>query len=159
MYAQSQTGRKLILWNGYCPIHVGILPEHVQHQKELHPKAKVMVHPECTPEVIKLADEVLSTSGMLRYAHKSQAHEFIVGTESGIIYGLKKENPGKKFYAASDMAVCKNMKKTTLDKVLNALEHMTHEVILPPDIIQKARKSIQAMIAVKEKPQPVLKDA
>ena len=107
-----------------------------------------MVHPECIPQVIDLADQVLSTSGMVKRAKESKAKEFIVGTETGIIYRLSKENPGKKFYPASERAICLNMKKTTLEKVLWSLEDMKHEVIVPEDIRVKAKDAIDKMLYI-----------
>ena len=145
-YTSTQTGVNFITWQGYCPSHVKILPSSIIEQKELHPEAKVIVHPECPPEVISLADEVLSTEGMLRYAKNTQAKEIIVGTEKGMVYRLKKDNPSKDFYPASDLAVCPNMKLTTLEKVLWALEDMQYEVTVPQDIMAKAQKSISRMI-------------
>ena len=145
-YVSTKTEKKIIPWNGFCPTHVKILPEHILKQKELHPEAEVMVHPECTPSVIGLADEVLSTGGMCRYAQESEAREMIVGTEVGILHRLRKENPGKSFYPASGSAVCPNMKLTTLEKVLWSLQDMKHEIRVPQDIRIKARKSVDRML-------------
>jgi len=140
--------KRLILWEGFCPSHMKILPQHITAKKEEHPGAKVMVHPECRPESIALADEVLSTSGMINYAKKSKAREFIVGTEPGIIYRLEKENPGKKFYAVSDRAICPNMKLTNLEKVLWSLEDLKTEIRVPKPIADKARSAIQKMMDI-----------
>ena len=107
-FVSKKTGHLLISWDGYCPTHVKILPEDIIRTVRSHPKAKVVVHPECTPEVISLADEALSTGKMCKYAKASDDKEFIIGTEIGIIYRLEKENPGKKFYPATDLAVCPN---------------------------------------------------
>ncbi len=145
-YVAGQSKRELILWNGYCSTHTGILPEHVMKQKELHPEAKVIVHPECTPPVIQLADEVLSTDGMCSYSKRASAGEIIVGTEIGMLYRLRKENPHKKFYPASTHAVCLNMKLTTLEKVLWALEEMKYEVSVPDDIRARARGALDRML-------------
>lgn len=145
-YAAHQTGRNVIIWEGYCPSHARILPEHIQALKSEHPLAKVMAHPECSAAVLKLADAVLSTSGMLRYAKESSAKEFIVATEVGMVYPLKSENPGKIFYEATSLASCPNMKKTTLPKVVYALENMVHQVTLSQDIIDRAKKSIDNML-------------
>jgi quinolinate synthase len=117
-YVSTRTSRKLIPWNGYCPTHVKILPEDILRQKKAHPRAKVIVHPECTPPVIQLADEVFSTEGMCKYARVSNASEIIVGTEIGLLHRLQKENPEKKFYPVSEKAICPTMKLTTLEKVL-----------------------------------------
>lgn len=147
-YVTSQTGREMILWNGFCPTHVRIIPENVIKQKEVYPEAKVIVHPECTPEVTALADAVLSTSGICKYARETDADEFIIGTEVGILYRLQKENPGKKFYPASKAAICPNMKKTTLEKVLWSLEDLTEEVKVPEAVRLKAIKPIERMLDI-----------
>jgi len=146
LYAAGKTGRNVIIWNGYCSIHAKILAEHIIEQKQLHPSAEVLVHPECRQEVIALADAVLSTSGMLRYAKESSSQEFIIATEVGMIYPLQKEVAGKKFYPATELAVCRNMKKGSLDKLLLCLEEMAGEVILSDEIIKGAQKSINNMI-------------
>jgi quinolinate synthase len=145
-YVSKKTGRRLISWEGYCPTHVKILPEDIIKKVRLHPEAKVMVHPECRPEVIELADEVLSTGKMVVFAKKSSYREFIVGTEVGIIHKLQKENPGKKFYPASDHATCPNMKRTTLEKVLWSLEENKFEVRVSDEIRRKARKALDKMV-------------
>lgn len=145
-YVSTQTKREFISWPGYCPTHVNIRPEDILKQKELHPKALALVHPECIVEVVKLADAVLSTEGIVKYVRNSKEKEFIIGTETGILYRLKKENPDKLFYAASGSAICPNMKRTTLEKVLWSLEDMQYKIELPSDIIAKAEKSIQRML-------------
>lgn len=156
-YAAKKANRNVILWHGYCASHLKILPQHVQKQKELHPQAKVMVHPECNAEVSNMADAVVSTSGMLKYAKESDAKEFIVGTEVGMVYPLKKANPDKEFYPASELAVCPNMKRITLAKVLRSLEEEVSEVILSDEIISKAKNAINNMINFKKtKSQPAL---
>ena len=156
-YAAFKTGRNVVIWDGYCPSHAHILPEHVLALKKEHPAAKVMAHPECSAAVLKLADAVLSTSGMLRYAKESSAKEFIVATEIGMVYPLKLENPEKMFYAATQLASCPNMKKTTLDKVLYSLEQMVHEVTLPQDTIDRAKKSIDNMLRFRKDAQSTRK--
>lgn len=148
-FVSAQTGRELIPWKGFCPTHAKILPEHVMGQKRLHPGAEVMVHPECRPSVIALADAVLSTEGMCRRAGETRNKEMIVGTETGILHRLKKENPGKAFYPAYEGAVCPNMKKITLEKVLWSLEDMKDEIEVPDDISRRARESIEKMIRVR----------
>ena len=147
-YVSAQVGQNFIIWNGYCPTHAGIIPEHIARARQLHPGAKVIVHPECSPELTALADIVTSTEGMCRYVQNSAETEFIIGTEVGIIHRLKKENPGKNFYPASAKAVCPNMKRTNLEKVLWSLEDMTNEITVPPDIMDKARLAIERMIQV-----------
>ncbi len=147
-YVSRQSGRKLISWHGFCPTHVKILPEDVKREKKFHPRAKVMVHPECLSSVVALADAALSTSQMSKYARENPAKEFIVGTEIGLIYRLKQDNPDKEFYPASERAVCPNMKRTTQEKVLWALEELKEEVRVPEDIRKKARLAIDRMLAI-----------
>jgi len=147
-YVSKKTGRKLISWHGFCPTHVKILPEDLKREKKFHPKAKVMVHPECLSSVVALADVVLSTSQMGKYARENPAKEFIVGTESGLVYRLKQDNPDKEFYPASERAVCPNMKRTTQEKVLWALEELKEEVRVSDEIRKKARLAIERMLAI-----------
>jgi quinolinate synthase len=145
-YVSKKTSRRLISWEGYCPTHVKILPEDIVRQVRQHPHAKVMVHPECRPEVIELADEVLSTGRMCQFVKKSSAKAFIVGTEVGLIYRLKKDNPEKEFYPASEHATCPNMKRTNLEKVLWSLEEGKTEVRVSDEIRRKARRAIDKMV-------------
>jgi quinolinate synthase len=147
-YVSKKTGRELISWHGFCPTHVKILPEDLKREKKFHPQAKVMVHPECLPSVVALADVVLSTSQMARYAKENPAREFIVGTESGLLYRLKQDNPDKEFYLVSERAVCPNMKRTTQEKVLWALEELKDEVKVPASISKKARLAIERMLEI-----------
>ncbi|MCX5668712.1 MAG: quinolinate synthase NadA [Candidatus Omnitrophica bacterium] len=147
-YVSKQSGRKLISWHGYCPTHVKILPEDLKREKNFHPQAKVMVHPECLASVVALADAVLSTSQMAKYAKEDPAREFIIGTESGLIYRLKQDNPDKEFYLASERAVCPNMKRTTQEKVLWALEELADEVKVSEEIRKKARLAIERMLKI-----------
>jgi len=147
-YVSKKSGRKLISWHGFCPTHVKILPEDLKREKKFHPKVKVMVHPECLASVVALADAVLSTSQMGKYAKENPAKEFIVGTESGLIYRLKQDNPDKEFYPASERAVCPNMKLTTQEKILWALEELKDEVRVSDDIRKKARLAIERMLAI-----------
>jgi quinolinate synthase len=147
-YIMSRTGRKMSLWPGYCPTHARIEPQDILRQKEAHPQAKVVVHPECRPEVIALADEALSTSGMVRYAGREDVSEVIVGTEVEIIHRLKKENPGKTFIPVSDQAVCPNMKLITPEKVLRSLEEMSPVVKVPEDIRLRAQDAVDRMLAI-----------
>ena len=147
-YVSKQTGRKLITGHGFCPTHVKILPEDVNREKKIHPQAKVMVHPECLASVVALADLVLSTSQMAKYVQDDSAKEFIIGTESGLIYRLKQDNPDKEFYLASQRAVCPNMKRTTQEKVLWALEDLKDEVRVSDEIRNKAYLAIERMLAI-----------
>jgi quinolinate synthase len=147
-FIAARTGKNMTLWPGYCPTHVKILPEDIQQRKKEHPRAKVVVHPECRPDVIALADEALSTSGMIRYAARPEVAELIVGTEIELLHRLNKENPGKKFIPASTKAVCPNMKKITLEKILESLETMTPEVKVPEDIRLKAADAVERMLVI-----------
>jgi len=147
-YVSTKTSKKMILWPGFCPTHVRIKPERIKELKKEYPQAKVVVHPECTPEVIALADEVLSTSGMCRYARRDEVREMVVGTEIGIIHRLKKENPGKKFIPISEQAICPNMKLITLEKVLWALEEMSPEVKVPEKIRLRAKAAVDKMLEI-----------
>jgi quinolinate synthase len=145
-YVASQTRRNLILWEGFCPTHRRILPEDILKRKALYPKAEVLVHPECIPEVIAMADKVLSTTGICKYAKESKSEEFIIGTEIGILHKLKKENPEKKFYPASELADCPNMKLNNLEKLLWSLEDLVYKVEVPAEIAQRAKRSIDRML-------------
>lgn len=145
-WVEKRLGKKLVLWNGYCNIHNKILPEHVLRKKIAHPLALVMAHPECTPGVLDLADKVASTSGMVKYPAAANNEEFIVCTETGILHQLKKLYPGKRFYPAYEDALCPNMKLTTLEKVMWALEDGKEEVFVDKEISKKALGSIEAML-------------
>ncbi|MBU0951370.1 MAG: quinolinate synthase NadA [Elusimicrobia bacterium] len=147
-YVQSKSDKKIIMWNGYCPTHLKILPEDIKKLKTKYPDSKVLVHPECHMEVVKLADEVLSTSGMIRYAKESNLKTFIIGTEVGLLHKLKKDNPDKVFVPASELAVCPNMKLITLEKVLWSLEEMKPEVKVSKETREKALKSVNRMIEI-----------
>ncbi|MCX7927353.1 MAG: quinolinate synthase NadA [Candidatus Omnitrophica bacterium] len=147
-YVSKVTGRRLITWDGFCPTHLCIRVSDIIREKKFHPKAKVIVHPECRKEVIALADEVLSTSGMAKFVKENRAREFIVGTEVGIIYRLKKDNPHKEFYAASEAAVCPNMKRITQEKVLWSLQTLKDEVCVSEEIRCRAKKAIERMLQI-----------
>lgn len=158
-WVEKNLNKKMVLWNGYCNIHNKILPEHVAQKKKDHPKALVMAHPECTPGVLALADKVASTSGMIKFPadFNSSSSEFIVATEVGILHQLKKLYPQKVFYPAYDDALCPNMKLTTLEKVLWALEDEKNEILVDEAVAKKAFRSIDAMLkgagsAVQDKP-------
>jgi quinolinate synthase len=147
-YVSTKTDKKIHLWPGYCPTHARIQPEDITRLKEKHPGAKALVHPECRPEVIELADAVLSTSGMCRYAQETDAKDIIVGTESGIIYRLEKENPDKTFIPISDKATCPNMKKITLEKVLWSLQEMSPQVTVAESIRVRAKRAVDWMLEI-----------
>jgi quinolinate synthase len=147
-WVEKQTGRDMIVWKGYCPSHQKILPRHIADLKETFPEAVVMVHPEVNPEVADLADAVLGTGGMIRYTAKSEAETFIVGTEVGMIYRLEKLYPNKRFIPASPHALCPNMKKITLEKVLSSLETLAPVITVPPPIAERARTAILRMMEI-----------
>jgi quinolinate synthase len=148
-YVQKLAGVKMNIWNGFCPTHNNfILPEYLLKAKAEHPHAKILVHPECRPEVASAADHTMSTGVMCRYVEKSGAKEFIIGTETGILHKLKKDNPDKNFYPVSSLAVCPNMKKITLAKVLDVLTNMKNVVCVSKDIRQKAYRPILKMLEI-----------
>jgi quinolinate synthase len=145
-YVARRLGRTLTLWNGFCPTHERILPEHVKNAKNAHPDAVLVVHPECRPQVVAMADHVASTTGILRYCNESPAGQFLIGTEIGILHRLRRENPGKEFFPASEIADCPNMKLTTLEKLLWCLEDLSGEVTVPEAVADEARRPIERML-------------
>lgn len=147
-FIARKTGKKMTLWPGYCPTHVKILAQDIIQRKQEHPRAHVVVHPECRPDVIDLADEALSTSGIIRYAARDDVSELIVGTEVEILHRLRKENPGKTFIVASEKAVCPNMKRISLNKVINSLETMSPRVEVPEEIRVRAKAAVDRMLAM-----------
>jgi len=138
----------LVLWPGYCPTHVFATADNVKKIQEAHPDAVTLAHPECSKAVRDCADELLSTGQMLRFVRGSDKMEFIIATEIGILYTLKKQNPEKSFYPASEKFVCPNMKKITLEKVLFSLEDNKFIIKVPQDIAEKARKALDRMLSV-----------
>jgi quinolinate synthase len=130
---------------GFCPTHKFIDLNEVLEEKRKHPNALVVVHPECNPEVQEVADFIESTSGMIKRAKKEKAKEFIIATEIGLISRLEREVKGKRFYPASPTAICPNMKKNTLEKVLRSLEKEQFEVKIDSELMKKARKPIKKM--------------
>ena len=147
-YVSDKTGRDMILWPGYCPTHVRITEDDVLKAKQEHPEALVLAHPECGTAVYNLVDEMLSTGQMIKFAKQSSATQFIIATEIGIIYTLKKQNPEKEFFAATEAATCPNMKKITLEKVVWALQHSQYRVTVNEDITKRARASLDRMLEV-----------
>jgi quinolinate synthase len=147
-FVMDKTNRPLVLWPGYCPTHVVITEEDIKNAKGKFPDAIVMAHPECTEPVKELADQILSTGQMLKFVKTSTAKRFIVATEIGIIHALKKQNPQAEFIPASERAVCPNMKKITLDKVVGSLEDMQFKVTVPEEIRVKAKKSLDRMVEI-----------
>ena len=145
-YTAKHTSKKIHSWNGYCPVHDNLTANDVIKVKNKYPDAVFVAHPECRPEVLELADNVLSTSGMLRYAGEVKNRDFIVGTEVGLLYPLKKANPDKNFYPASEQMLCPDMKKTTLEDIARSLEFMEGEVKVPENIRQSAFNAVQRMV-------------
>jgi len=145
-YTAARTKKRVHIWEGCCPIHDRLTPEDVRRARETHPGAVFMAHPECRPEVLALADVITSTSGMLRTAAESGSSRFIVGTEVGLLYPLKKANPAKEFFPASDQMLCEDMKKISLHDVLKSLEQLYGRVTVPEDIRQPAFAAVQRMI-------------
>ncbi|MDH7576691.1 MAG: quinolinate synthase NadA [Bacillota bacterium] len=145
-YLSRQTGRGLILWDGYCHVHDRLTAGEIEKARAAHPEAAVMVHPECRPEVIDLADHVASTGGMLKYAGSAPFSAFIIGTEQGMLYPLQKAYPDKTFYPAASHMVCPNMKLTTLEKVKQALEDLEPRIEVAPEIRDRARRALTRML-------------
>lgn len=141
-------GRSMRLWPGFCPTHNRIMPEQAMKIRREYPKAVLLVHPECTPAVVDCADEALSTGGMLRYVRESNATQFIIGTECGILHRMRKENPGKELIPLEPLPSCPNMKKITMESVLDSLENMKFEVKLDPALMNRARKPIERMLSI-----------
>lgn len=139
---------EVIAWPGFCPTHERVRAGHVRAAIDAHPDAEVLAHPECRPEVLALADEVLSTSGMLRRAAASDATEFIIVTEEGLLHGLQKAAPGKRFYTLDPCPTCPNMKKTTLPTVLAALDALEPRIEVPEDVRARALAAVERMIQV-----------
>jgi quinolinate synthase len=148
-YVQTKTDKKIIPWKGFCYVHSKITVDQVKEAKNLHPDARVLVHPECRMDVIKLADYVCSTSQMLYRAKEDEAEEFIIITEHGLVERLKIEIPEKKFY--SIVATCVQQKKNTLPAVLRSLQKEIYPVNIDKDIIRKARKALDRMLEVSKK--------
>jgi quinolinate synthase len=145
-YAQRFTKKKVLPWEGFCIVHDRITPAQVKAARALHPEAVLLVHPECRPEVIDLADHVASTSGIIKEVCMSEKREFIIGTEVGILHRLKKECPKKHCYALSEGAVCRNMKKTNLVKVRDSLKTLRPRITVPRDVADRARGAIERML-------------
>ncbi len=147
-YVSTKTSKKMILYPGFCYIHDRITAEQVKSAKQRYPRAKVLVHPECRPEVINLADAALSTSQMLRYAKSSNAKVFLIGTEEGILHTLKKQNPEKEFHIIAPDFICADMKKTTLEMVMETMQKRSNVVTIPEEIRVRAKQAIDRMLAI-----------
>lgn len=142
----AHTDARIHFWKGYCPFHNALTAQQVNKVKAAHPEALFMAHPECRPEVVALAEAVVSTSGMLRHAAQSSATSFIVGTEVGLLHPLSKVAPGKTFIPASEEMLCPDMKKISLDDIVRSLTEMSGEVKVPEDIRLPALKAVQGML-------------
>ena len=147
-FVSTKTGREMILWPGFCPTHARIRSQDITRLKQEYPQAKVVVHPECRPEVTALADDVLSTGGICRFARDTTALDIIVATEIGILHRLRKENPDKRFIPASEQAVCPRMKLITLENVLWSLQEMAPEIKVPEEIRLRAKSAVDRMLEV-----------
>ncbi len=147
-FVAERTGRNLVLWPGYCITHIMITEEDIKKARAKYPDAVVMAHPECSEAVKDLADELLSTGQMLEFVKKSPAKRFIVATEIGMIHPLRKQNVGAEFIAASDKAICPNMKKITLEKVAWSLEDMQYKIAVSEEIRIKAKKALDRMVEI-----------
>ncbi|MEN8222993.1 MAG: quinolinate synthase NadA [Acidobacteriota bacterium] len=146
-FVQSKVpGKKIILFEGYCYVHNRIRKDEIEDMKKLHPDAEVIVHPEVRSEIVDLADEVLSTSGILRYASGSSAEEFIVATEEGLLDRMRRENPVKTFYPALKPKVCQNMKRTTVEDIYLSLVNERYEIEIDEDVSKKALRSLNEML-------------
>jgi len=149
-YLKAKTRRKIHLWKGYCPAHAAILPETVDRLREEHPEAEFLMHPECgcTTKQMDLADEVLSTEGMVQHVNRSPATEFIIATETGLLNRLRTLHPEKRFYPASEHASCHHMQRNTLEKAFMSLVRMQHVVTVDPTIAKRAVKPIERMLEI-----------
>ncbi len=147
-WVARHTDKTVHLASGYCPTHVWITAEDVRNARDAHPRCLVIAHPECPTPVVDLADEVLSTSGMLRAARETDRDTVVVCTEQGILHRMRRENPGKSFVSPTPRAVCANMKRTTLEKVLWALQDLEPRIEVDPETADRARGAIQRMVEV-----------
>jgi len=147
-FVSRSSDKRIRLYPGFCPVHVRIVPRHVDLARQRHPDGVVLVHPECTPEVIDKADAALSTSQMIRYARESDAAVFLIGTEGGLLHRLRLENPGKEFHLLSEGLVCPDMKLTTLESVAVTMEEMRNQVTVPEDVRLKAKLTLDRMLQV-----------
>jgi len=147
-YTQRFTKKTVLPWEGFCIVHDRITPSQVAEARKAHPGAVVLVHPECRPAVIDLADHVASTSGIIREVCSSGEQDFIIGTEVGILHRLKKECPGKRYYPLSEGAICRNMKKTDLARVRDSLKTLRPRITVPQDVADRAHVAIERMLAL-----------
>jgi len=145
-YTAEQTDKEVIPWDGYCITHHRVRADDVKKARKAHPDAPVIVHPECRPEVVSLADYVGSTSQILDFAGTSEDEKIIIGTEMGILHRLRKENPDKKFFLLNQGMICKSMKFTTLNHVYAALDRMQYQITVEEEIRKKATKALDRML-------------
>jgi len=146
-YVKEQLPEKNVILNdGYCPIHAAMTIQEIKVEKEKHPNAKFLVHPECTKELLDQADYIGSTSGIIDYVSQDDCEEYIIGTEIGVFYELKKQNPDKKFYTLQKPPICTDMKFVTLEKVLNVLENETNVVTVSEELREKALLPLERML-------------
>ncbi|MBT3865305.1 quinolinate synthase NadA [Candidatus Peregrinibacteria bacterium] len=138
--------KKIIAWNGYCPVHMKILPEYIERLKMKHPSAKIITHPECACTVTRLSDSVKSTSGMSDFVRESGSETFIIGTEVGLLHRLREEFPDKKFIPATGLAECKYMKEIDLHNLYESLRDMKHVIDVDPEVARKAKSAIDEMM-------------
>ena len=147
-YVSRNTDKHIIPWDGYCETHDCVKSDSIAAARRAYPEAVVMVHPECPPGVVDAADYVFSTGGMLKFARETEHREIVVGTEIGMLYRLRKENPEKSFYALSGDMLCPTMKLTNLEKIVTSLETLQYRVTVPTEIAGPARKALERMLSV-----------
>ena len=147
-FLKARTGRDIHLWKGYCPAHAVIDPDQIDHLREVHPDAEFLMHPECgcLTKQMDVADRILSTDGMMQYVKESLSSAFIIATENGILYRMRKENPDKVFLPASEHAGCHHMQRNTVEKVLRSLVTLEYPVTVDPEIAKRALVPIQRML-------------
>ncbi|MEZ4601255.1 MAG: quinolinate synthase NadA [Syntrophotaleaceae bacterium] len=147
-YIAANSDKKCHFWEGYCPYHDQLPEEDVLAAKERYPEALFLAHPECRPQILKLADHVASTSGIIDYVAKSPAKQFILGTEVGILFRLRRENPDKEFIMPNSLLFCQSMKYATLEDVLKCLQTLSPQVTVPEEVARGARLALERMLAV-----------
>ncbi|HIT72611.1 MAG TPA: quinolinate synthase NadA [Candidatus Fimicola cottocaccae] len=148
--AEKVTDKNFIFNDGYCPVHVKITREDIINKKKEYPNAKVLIHPECTPDAVELADYAGSTAGIIDYATKSHCDEFIIATEKGVLYELRNKNPEKKFYTVNDSQICPDMKYVTLEKIKNVIKNTENVVELSEKMSEGAKKALDEMLRLAE---------
>ncbi|MFW6126254.1 MAG: quinolinate synthase NadA [Chloroflexota bacterium] len=147
-YASTKTEKHIILYPGFCPPHQRVKPQHIERAKEQYPDGVVLVHPECAPEVVALADAALSTSQILRYVNSSPAKTFLIGTEQGLLHRMRQENPDKSLHLLTNELLCQDMKKTTLNSVVRTMEERRNTVVVPEEVRVRAKVAIDRMLAL-----------